>query len=97
MNGQANNGHKSRYAVIRSRQRIAVLLAFLAVALLAVGAKWPIPIFSLSRHWTARLQVLVILVFVNFTAWNWRCPSCRKYLGHDLGRKICAKCGAQLR
>ncbi len=96
MSGQQTIGYTGRYAVIRSRQRIAVLVAFLSVVFLAVISKYPGLIFELSKHWVIRLQVLIILLFVNFTAWNWRCPACRKYLGHDIGKKGCPKCGAQL-
>ncbi len=27
---------------------------------------------------------------------NWRCPSCRKYLGKQFNPKFCPKCGAEL-
>ena len=40
---------------------------------------------------------LIVLLFVNFTAYNWRCPSCRKYLGSDIGRHSCRNCGVRLR
>ncbi len=88
--------YRARYAVIRSRQRIAVLLAFTCVAFLALISKYPGLFFELPKHWVIRIQVLIILVFVNFTAWNWRCPACKKYLGHDIGRKVCPQCGEAL-
>ena len=96
MNGQKNSDFRSRYAAIRSRQRIAILLGLFCVAFLAVISKYPGLFFDVSRHIIVRLQVIVILLFVNFTAWNWRCPACRKYLGHDIARTNCNKCGVRL-
>jgi SNF family Na+-dependent transporter len=96
MNGGKSTEYKGRYEVIRSRQRIAILIALCCVAFLAVISKSPGLFFEVSKHWVIRLQVFTILLFVNFTAWNWRCPACRKYLGHDIARKNCTRCGAQL-
>lgn len=96
MNGGKSTEYKGRYAVVRSRQRIAILLALSCVALLAVISKYPNLFFEMSKHWVIRLQVLTILLFVNFTVWNWRCPACKRYLGHDIGRKVCSKCGVPL-
>jgi hypothetical protein len=96
MNGGKGTEYKGRYAVIRVRQRVAILLALSCVAFLAVISKYPGLFFELSKHWVIRLQVLIILLFVNFTAWNWRCPACKRYLGHDIGRKVCPKCGVPL-
>jgi rRNA maturation endonuclease Nob1 len=31
-----------------------------------------------------------------FSLFNWRCPSCNKYLGKAINAKFCAKCGVQL-
>ncbi len=42
-------------------------------------------------------MVVVILAFINFSSWNWRCPSCRNYLGNDIIQQNCKKCGARLR
>jgi len=42
-------------------------------------------------------QILIISVFIGFSALNWRCPVCNKYLGPDISRRICKKCGARLR
>lgn len=96
MNDQRSNEISRRYTLIKSRQQLAIVAAACCVIVLAVMAKRPDLFFEISRHTAFKLQAIVILLFVNFTALNWRCPSCRKYLGHDLGKKICRKCGARL-
>jgi Zn finger protein HypA/HybF involved in hydrogenase expression len=50
-----------------------------------------------SKHTILVLQVLVIAAFTGFSAANWRCPACNKYLGQDINRRMCRKCGARLR
>ena len=32
-----------------------------------------------------------------FSLWNWRCPSCGKYLGRATNPSFCPKCGVKLR
>lgn len=43
------------------------------------------------------LQGFVIAAFIGFSYYNWRCPLCKKYLGHDIGRHRCRRCGSVLR
>jgi rRNA maturation endonuclease Nob1 len=40
---------------------------------------------------------VVIIAFIGFSAFNWRCPSCKRYLGADINRHMCKKCGTRLR
>lgn len=37
------------------------------------------------------------LAAVGFSVWNWRCPSCDRYLGRNMNLKICGNCGFRLR
>src|SRR5512146_666312 len=85
-----------KFGAVRFRQVTAIFVSVLTLVLLAVLSRWPDLLGSLPRHWIARIQVLLILVFINFTAWNWKCPSCRKYLSHDISPRVCKKCGAKL-
>ncbi len=39
------------------------------------------------------LQGLVIAAFIGFSYYNWRCPSCKKYIGGDIGPSRCKNCG----
>jgi len=85
------------YTVKRKRQIIAVIAAIVLLLLLAVVYKRPDIFGQLSKKNVVIGQVLIILAFINFSAYNWTCPSCKKYLGNDLNRNICKKCGVKLR
>ena len=39
--------------------------------------------------------VMLIGIFA-FSLWNWRCPSCRSYLGRNMYPKYCPICKVQL-
>ncbi len=47
---------------------------------------------------TPLVAALAALVFgaLIFSFWNWRCPSCGKYLGKAINPKFCNKCGTKL-
>jgi SNF family Na+-dependent transporter len=88
---------KQAFAVRRTRQILAIAAAVLLVLLLAVLYKRPDLLGAFSKDTLVALQILLILAFVNFTAYNWQCPSCKKYLGNDLNKRVCRQCGARLR
>ena len=85
------------YSVKRKRQLIAIAAAIGILLLLALVYKRPDLLGEFSKKNLVIVQILVILAFINFSAYNWTCPSCRKYLGSDLNRSVCKKCGAKLR
>lgn len=41
-------------------------------------------------------QVLSLLAYAGFSAFNWRCPACKSYLGPDISKRLCKNCGARL-
>lgn len=88
---------KLAFAVRRTRQILASAAAVLLVLLFAVLYKYPDLLGAFSKDTLVALQILLILAFVNFTAYNWQCPSCKKYLGNDLNKRVCKQCGARLR
>jgi len=81
----------------QSRQFIAIAAALFLVMLCAVIYKRPDIFGEFSTTALFGAQALCIASFVGFTAQNWRCPSCGKYLGNDIIRRACKKCGARLR
>lgn len=85
------------FAVRRTRQAIAIATALFFVLLVAVLYKRPDLFGAFSKDTLVAVQVLAALALVNFTAFNWHCPSCKKYLGGDLNRRVCKQCGVRLR
>ncbi len=85
------------FAVRRTRQIIAIAATLILVLLLAVLYKRPDLLGAFSKDTLVSVQILLILAFLNFTALNWQCPSCKKYLGNDLNKRACKQCGSRLR
>ena len=85
------------FTVRQTRQIIAIAAALFSVLLLAALYKRPDLFGKFSQYSLSVLQVMLVIVFINFTAFNWRCPSCGKYLGSNINRRVCRRCGARLR
>ena len=85
------------FLIRRTRQLIAVTAAILAAILLGAASRYPAVFGELSRRTISILLVAIILAFVNFSSFNWRCPSCSRYLGSDIAQIRCRKCGTSLR
>jgi hypothetical protein len=85
------------FAVRRGRQLLAIGVALFLVLFLAMLHKRPTVLGEFSRNTIFGAQIIVIAVFIGFSSLNWRCPSCNKYLGNDMNRRVCRKCGSRLR
>ena len=92
-----DNQIRRQFHVRQTRQIIAIALALFVVMLAAVLYKRP-GVFGIgiSQNALFGAQVVSIVAFLGFTAYNWACPSCNKSLGNDINRKVCKKCGARL-
>jgi len=84
------------FNVRRGRQLLAIGVALFLVLFLALLYKYPV-LGELSKNTVFGAQVIVIATFIGFTSINWRCPSCNKFLGHDIDVRICRKCRDRLR
>jgi hypothetical protein len=80
----------------QNRQFIAIAAALFAMLLCAVIYKRPDFIGEFSKSTLFGAEVVVIASYIVFTSVNWMCPSCGKYLGSDINRRVCKKCGARL-
>ena len=80
----------------QNRQFIAIAAALFLVSLSAVIYKRPDLFGEFLKSTLFGVQIAIIAAFIGFTSFNWRCPSCTKYLGNDITRRICKKCGARL-
>ena len=87
---------KRDFRLRQSRQLLAIAVALLGIVILALVHKRHDLFGEFPKSTIFGLQLVVIAVFAGFAAVNWRCPSCKKYLGHDINRRICKKCGAGL-
>jgi hypothetical protein len=85
------------FGVRRGRQLLAIGVALLLVFFLAMLHTRPTVWGEFSKNTLFGAQVIVISVFIGFSSVNWRCPSCKKFLGNDIGRRVCRKCGSRLR
>ncbi len=81
----------------QSRQILAMAVAMFLVLLCAVLYKRPDLVGTISKTTLFGVQAAVIILFIGFTIYNWRCPSCGKSLGNDVFRNVCKKCGVRLK
>jgi ribosomal protein S27AE len=81
----------------QNRQFVAIALTLFAILFCAVIYKRPDLFGEYSKSTLFGIQVVIIVSYMVFTSVNWICPSCGKYLGTDINRRICKKCGARLR
>lgn len=70
------------------------LLAIAVLGLLAGPGDWPRRMLGRWEPLAFAVPVLVILALAAFSFFNWRCPSCRRYLGPVLNVPACRNCGA---
>ena len=81
----------------KGRQLIAIATALLLTIILALLHNRPDLFGQLSKKTILGMQLIVITAFIGFSSFNWRCPACKKYLGPDVNRHGCGKCGSRLR
>jgi hypothetical protein len=80
----------------QSRQLLAMALTLFLLLFLVLIYKRTDIFGEFSRSGIFGLQIVLIAAFIGFSFINWRCPSCNKYLGGDINRRICRKCRIRL-
>jgi hypothetical protein len=80
----------------QNRQVLAIAVSLFLVLLCAVIYRRPDLFGRFSKTSLFEAQALIILVFINFSNFNWQCPACGKGLGADIARRVCRKCGSRL-
>jgi hypothetical protein len=88
---------KQDFKLRQNRQFLAISLTVLLLVFLTLLYKRPDLFGEFSKNSVFATEVLLIAAFIVFSAFNWRCPSCNKYLGNDINRHICKNCGTRLR
>jgi hypothetical protein len=80
----------------QGRQFLAISITLLLLIFLTLVYKRPDLFGEFPREIISKTQIVLIVVFVGFSVFNWRCPSCKKYLGNNIGRQKCRQCGTRL-
>ncbi len=85
----------ANFKLRQDRQLLAIAVALLLIVLLAMIHHRSDLFGNISKGAIFAMQAIVIASFMGFTAANWRCPSCNKYLGSNIYQRGCRKCGAR--
>jgi hypothetical protein len=85
------------FGLRQGRQLLAIAVTMVLLLFLALLHKHPDFFGDFSKNTILAAQIVLIAAFIGFSAFNWRCPSCKKYLGSDISRRICKHCGTKLR
>jgi hypothetical protein len=85
------------FGLRKSRQFLAIAATLVLLLFLVLLHKHPDLIGEFSKDTIFAAQIVLIAAFIGFSAFNWRCPSCKKYLGNDINKRICKHCGTRLR
>jgi uncharacterized membrane protein YGL010W len=85
------------FGLRQSRQFLAIAVTLVLLLLLTLFYKRTDLFGEVSKQTILAAEIVVIAAFIVFSALNWRCPSCGKYLGTNIGRRVCRRCGTRLR
>jgi hypothetical protein len=97
MNNKDHTQIKNEFWVRQGRQFVAIAIALFLVILVSVVYKRQDLFGTYSNNTLSAAQLVVIASFIGFTAVNWRCPACKKYLGNNIIRRGCRHCRTRLR
>jgi hypothetical protein len=86
-----------KFGLRQSRQLLAIAVTLVLLLFIVLLAKRHDLFGEIPKNTILGAEILVIVAFIGFSALNWRCPSCNKYLGSDIHRHICRKCRTRLR
>ena len=92
-----HNRIMQNFKLRQGRQLLAIAVALMLILFLALLHNRPDLFGQLPKNAILALQLIVIAAFIVFSSANWRCPACKKYLGGDVYRIRCRKCGVRLR
>jgi hypothetical protein len=82
----------------RKRQWLAAIPGVAAVVFISYFLKREdFALFGLSSTALTFGACAVVLGYLMFSIWNWRCPGCDGYLGKGMNPSFCGKCGVKLK
>ena len=85
------------YRLRQSRQYLAIAVTMLLLLFFVLVYKRSDIFGEISRNTICFAQIICMVAFIVFSALNWRCPACGKYLGSDINRLVCRHCRTRLR
>lgn len=89
---------REEFARRRTRQWILVIPMVIAViAIRSAGDSGDPTSYGLPTSVAIAIGFALIIGAIAFSLYNWRCPSCSKYLGKGINPTFCAKCGFRLK
>jgi len=89
---------REEFARRRMRQWILVIPMVIAlIAIRSADSSGDPTFWGLPTSVAIGIGFALILGAIAFSLWNWRCPSCSKYLGKGINPSFCAKCGFKLK
>lgn len=81
----------------RNRQIAAIAIAvFLLIALLYRHSHPGLIFGEISKTAVTIGEIAIMVGFIIFSAGNWRCPACGRYLGSNINLRRCRKCRTAL-
>ncbi len=81
----------------RVRQLLLAAPLVIAVVFLIWSEDRPgTALFGIPPTYLTYATIAYVVFYAVFSIMNWRCPSCRSYLGKGINPRFCSKCGAQL-
>jgi cell division protein FtsW (lipid II flippase) len=75
---------------------IAVLMVPVVGCLLIVSEKSDTSLFGLNHDQIGLTALAIIGLALIISFINWRCPSCKKYIGKKINPNYCSNCGVDL-
>ena len=87
----AEFGRRKRLQLIISIPIFIIIILFIIIHDKPDFTALGIPFIELLYIFMAVISAAII-----FSIYNWRCPSCGKYLGKGIDPKFCPKCGVKL-
>jgi hypothetical protein len=85
------------FRVCLNRQYLAISITLFLLIFFVLLYQRPDLFGEFSKSSIILMQLLLVGAFFAFSALNWRCPSCKKYLGPNIHRTVCRHCGIRLR
>lgn len=91
------NKIRTEFRLRQGRQFMAISVTLLLVLAVAAVYRRPDIFGEFQRNNLFGAQAILISAFIGFSSYNWRCPSCKKYLGKDINRRGCGHCGTRFK